>query len=848
MSPDATLRLRRATAAAAVLWALLALVLSLVGQLGASPGPEPPIRTTGLGGIVIVEWRSEEAARLGVERGDRVVLVDGEPVTRWYQRRGWEDVRADTPVRYTLVARSGEAYDIAAPPVRRDAGTGALFAPLYAASLGVGLCYFALGLLVWRVKTDRAESWAFLLFTSAMAMQLWSGFHTYDALWGYERMLMNLPFVGASSIHLFTTFPSEPPWAVRYSRLRYGPYALAAVMAGLVLVEPWLGIGPRVVPTASFLAGTGMAAVGVGILTWERLRLRGQEGAERADVVFLGALLSFAPVLLAIVANLVFRVGVPTPIALLWFVIFPVAVAYGIVRNQLFDIRGAARSSAAYGFATLAITGLFATAITFADALFSRFNVNARSPIFSVVFLFFAILAFNPLRNRLQNVADRFFDRDRANYRPAVREISEAMVSMLSLDEISDRLIIAVSDTMGVERSMVLLLDDGERALRPAAWRGDWDESALTLELPVDHPIGKQLWMRRQELARRDFDDSDDAETRETCRDVFDHLEVVLLVPILFGVDLLGVIAVGRKLSGERLGADDRQLLRTLANQSAIAIENARAFDEIAKLNETLEARVEERTHELRETQAQLMQSEKMRSLGQLVAGVAHELNTPTGAIVSAHDTLARAVARLTDLLEGDRVLADRPQLRALLTVIGDTGRVLADGSQRIDHTVQRLRAFTNLDEAEQQRLDLGEAIEHTLEVVRPELPPGVLVEASCGDLPALVGQPQAIKQVLLNLLHNALAAVGARGRIRVCADTHDGHGRIRVSDDGCGIPEAALANLFDTGFSHQGARVGAGLGLAICARVVADHRGDIAVESTEGCGTVVTLLLPAAD
>ena len=256
----------------------------------------------------------------------------------------------------------------------------------------------------------------------------------------------------------------------------------------------------------------------------------------------------------------------------------------------------------------------------------------------------------------------------------------------------------------------------------------------------------------------------------------------------------------------------------------------------------------DEAVAERRRAEARLVLSQRLASNRRLAASVAHELNTPTGAIVSAHDTLARAVARLTDLLEGDRVLADRPQLRALLTVIGDTGRVLADGSQRIDHTVQRLRAFTNLDEAEQQRLDLGEAIEHTLEVVRPELPPGVLVEASCGDLPALVGQPQAIKQVLLNLLHNALAAVGARGRIRVCADTHDGHGRIRVSDDGCGIPEAALANLFDTGFSHQGARVGAGLGLAICARVVADHRGDIAVESTEGCGTVVTLLLPAAD
>jgi GAF domain-containing protein len=88
--------------------------------------------------------------------------------------------------------------------------------------------------------------------------------------------------------------------------------------------------------------------------------------------------------------------------------------------------------------------------------------------------------------------------------------------------------------------------------------------------------------MRRQELSRADFDDTTDPETREICWDVYDSLDVRLLVPILFGVDLLGVIAVGAKLTGERLGPDDRQLLRTLANQSAIAIENAQAFDEIA--------------------------------------------------------------------------------------------------------------------------------------------------------------------------------------------------------------------------------------------------------------------------
>jgi transcriptional regulator with GAF, ATPase, and Fis domain len=136
---------------------------------------------------------------------------------------------------------------------------------------------------------------------------------------------------------------------------------------------------------------------------------------------------------------------------------------------------------------------------------------------------------------------DRFFDRDRAAYRVAVREISEAMVSMLSLNEIADRILVALTDTMGVERAMVLIVDDEGKLLRPIASRGDWDDHALATEIPSHHAIWKHLWMRREDLSRVDFDDEPDVENREACRDVFDTLEVEILVPILYGVDLLGI-------------------------------------------------------------------------------------------------------------------------------------------------------------------------------------------------------------------------------------------------------------------------------------------------------------------
>lgn len=841
MNPTSMHRLRRWTALAAVVWAALALLLAVGGQLNARTPLYPPLQTSGTGGIVIVYWLHETAEAAGVEIGERVLAVDGTPVNTWFRQRGWENLEASVPVSYSLVKADGTPHAVALEPVPREETDARMFVPLFGATLVVGIAYLGIGLLVWRLRPNRNESWAFLLFCAVMATQMFGSVHTYDALWGYERMLVNLPFVGATTFHLFTTFPSEPPWMLRLPRVRTLVYALAGLVAFAGVLESVLGASVAGPATASFAFGALGAAAGIAVLTREWWRSRGTPDSARTDIVFLGAVLSFVPVMMALIAQLIIRTSISTSIVLVWFVVFPAVMAYGIARNQLFDIRGAARSSAAYGAATLAITGLFALLITFADAAFSQFNMNANSPFFSVTFLFFAILAFNPLRNRLQSLVDSVFDRDRVGYRTAVREISEAMVSMLSLDEVSDRLLLAVTDTMGVERAMVMILDDDPQQLRPSAWRGDWDEDELELQIAVDHPIGKHLWMRRQELTRLDFDESMDPETREACREVFDQLEVELLVPILFGVDLLGVIAVGRKLSGEALGPDDRQLLRTLANQSAIAIENAKAFDEIAKLNETLEARVEERTHELRETQAQLMQSEKMRSLGQLVAGVAHELNNPIGFVHANLHLIEGYVEKLIRFQKSGESV-DKP--RAAIGKLLSSSR---GGTQRVKDIVQNLRTFSRMDQAEVDDADLNAEIETTLGLVEPHLKGGISLERDFGDLPRVRCLPGQLNQVFMNLLMNARDALEGKGRILVRTRTSEMGVSLFFEDDGPGIPEEVRGRMFDPFFTTKPVGKGTGLGLAITHEIIERHGGRMDVQCPETGGTIFRIDLPLA-
>jgi signal transduction histidine kinase len=345
--------------------------------------------------------------------------------------------------------------------------------------------------------------------------------------------------------------------------------------------------------------------------------------------------------------------------------------------------------------------------------------------------------------------------------------------------------------------------------------------------------------MRREDLSRGDFDDELDIESRESCRDVFDTLEVELLVPILFGVDLLGVIAVGRKLSGDRLLADDRMLVRTLANQSSIAIENAKAFDEIAKLNETLEARVDERTAELRDTQAQLVQSEKMKSLGQLVAGVAHELNNPIGFV---HANLQLLDEYVKKLMDGPDTEADAQRIAEAITKLLSRSR---EGTERVKKIVQDLRTFSRMDQAELQEVDLHEEIDRTLALMEPRLKNRIVVERDYGTLPRVQCYAGQLNQVFLNLLINACDAIENKGTIRIKTRPTSGGVRLIFHDDGPGIPAAVQSRIFDPFFTTKPIGVGTGLGLSLSHGIIERHDGKISVSSLPGRGTTFTVDLP---
>ncbi len=257
------------------------------------------------------------------------------------------------------------------------------------------------------------------------------------------------------------------------------------------------------------------------------------------------------------------------------------------------------------------------------------------------------------------------------------------------------------------------------------------------------------------------------------------------------------------------------------------------------------------KVHELQETQSQLLQSEKMAAIGQLAAGVAHEINNPIGFVNSNLGTLKNYTGQLVDLAERSRkgeaseadfVAADFDYLK---TDIDDLLRESRDGLERVKKIVADLKDFSHVDESEWQEADLNAGIESTLNVVWNELKYKAEVVREFGDLPKVPCVAAQINQVVMNLLVNAAHAIEQRGTITVRTGCDTTQAWIEVSDTGRGIAPAAMQRIFEPFYTTKPVGKGTGLGLSLSYDIVKKHGGRIDVSSEVGVGTTFRVSLP---
>jgi signal transduction histidine kinase len=454
-------------------------------------------------------------------------------------------------------------------------------------------------------------------------------------------------------------------------------------------------------------------------------------------------------------------------------------------------------------------------------------------------------------------------------------ELSRSVNATLDPERIYDQALARLVHGMRYQGAHLFLVDDARRCLRPhRIVRADETATAVfeTRELPLDatSAVGRAATTGAPVVVN-DVDATPDTVDMPTAR----ALEVgsLVCVPLVVKGRGLGVLTVIARKPG-RFGPADVELIAAVASHVSLAIDKAASFRTIEELSRGLEDKVRVRTEQLRATneelqgayrelqaaQAQLIQREKMASVGQLVAGVAHELNNPIGFVSSNAATLEDFVSRLRRMVEiyrtvrlseGDAARADAAwhelKIDYALRYLEPMLQGIKEGAERTRKIVRDLRVFARGDDDVRLPVDLHEELELSLTLLGHLLKDRVAVERKYGDLPAVECVRSQIDQVLLNILANAAQAIEGPGTITVETRLEDGRAVVAIRDTGPGIAPDVLGRIFDPFFTTKPVGEGTGLGLSISYEIVKKHGGEIGVDSRPGAGATFTVRLPLA-
>ena len=273
------------------------------------------------------------------------------------------------------------------------------------------------------------------------------------------------------------------------------------------------------------------------------------------------------------------------------------------------------------------------------------------------------------------------------------------------------------------------------------------------------------------------------------------------------------------------------------------------------ELSENLQQQVQEQVEKVENAQRHLFQAEKLASVGQLAAGVAHEINNPVGFILSNLNTARRYTEVLAKFLqivksksESEPINSawERQDIGFILDDFDILLRDSIDGIERVAAIVADLKDFSNVDAKEQQHIDLNRVIQSVIKVSSTQIADRIEMIVELHKLPMLTCRPGHIAQVLLNMLLNSASAMGdVKGIINVTSHSDGKEIIITVSDNGCGIPPDIVPKIFDPFFTTHDVGGGTGLGLSVAHDVIVAHGGTIEVQSAVGVGTIFTIHLP---
>jgi len=401
-----------------------------------------------------------------------------------------------------------------------------------------------------------------------------------------------------------------------------------------------------------------------------------------------------------------------------------------------------------------------------------------------------------------------------------VYSVGRSVTALLDPAQVLNRIVEAAVYVTNAEEGTLLLVDEETGDLYLRAARNLGEEFARGFRIKVDDSIAGRVVKTGEP-----FIESGD-EIRLKVKTGY-LVKSLLYVPLKVGVKVIGVMSVDNKASNRPFSDNDVYLLAALADYASIAIVNAQLYSEVKAFNEELEERIKKRTGELRRAQAQLIQSEKLASVGELAAGVAHEINNPLGVILGFAQVILRKLPE-DDPLRQPLTSIEREGLRCKKIIQG-----LLDFSRHTMPTFQPV----NLNEVVDSACDLFE-YQITVNNVR-------MTKGLAPNMPEIRADANQLQQVFSNLIINAYHAMPKGGELRITTRAVGDRVQAIFADTGVGIAPENLKRIFDPFFTTKQVGKGTGLGLSVSHGIIESHGGKIEVDSQVGKGTTFVVSLP---
>ena len=882
----------------------------------------------------VVAWHvvpDSPAAKAGIKKGDYVAGVRGIPihrateVTRVLFRSGpW------TELRYQMKRGSGtfETPVVTAPQENPSSIENYLRI--------TALLYLFIGLFIFVRRWNAARAIHFYVFC-LVSFVLYS-FHYSGKLNSFDWIIywtnvVALLLQPALLVHFALVFPERRGWVWPKIAATYAvPVALLTlhvfVATGTLDFMP--SIGNRDFLDTIELVYMGayfLAAAGIFLLSYRRA----PSGILRQQLKWVtgGTFAGILPFLLLYVVPRLANV-IPQP----WMkasayslALIPLCFGYAIIRYRLMDVDIIFKRGLAYTFATAGVVAVYFLGVALIGELFhTSFTTGPAGGVIAIVV---AAFLFQPLRDGVQTRLDRFFYRDRLDYRRTLIEFGRTLTNEVRLEPLVASVLDRISQTLLVDRLAIFLEDPG-------------NPGRFILARSMGLRAGGQLDLSFLDPSRPAFDrgclfiDSGRAAVHETesVRRTLEHLDLNYFIACKFRDRTVAMLGLGRTVDGDYLSTDDLELLSTIAGYVAIAIENARLYqsleqkavqierlkdfseniveslnvgvltvdleDRVESWNSQLEALLElPRREAVRRRLAevlppdlvaeiaaraagehvsgiykhqlhtaggrqvvvnasvaplvgkngarlgrlilldditqrvrleeQLVQTEKLTSLGLLAAGVAHEVNTPLAVISNYIQMLAKQIP------------SDDPRQKTIDRIVKQTFRA--------SEIVNNLLNFSRTGAAEFVEINLNLLIEETLVLVQHPFKTAQVnvIKNYTQQLPLVLGSSTRLQQVFLNLFMNARDAMPGGGMLEVRTATRNGSVEVEVADTGTGIEPEHLQRIFDPFFTTKASGRGTGLGLSVSYGIIKEHAGKVDVRSTPGKGTAFRLEFPVA-